>query len=483
MPDFGPVGHGRSPSSAPPPPCQDQNGCLDFFEFEALVNHLRRTEGMTLADVEELRTLYDRSLEHADASEPLADAVWHITVFLGYSAAKEEIAKISAEVDADGSGEVSFEELLKIVRNVRDKERKAIKRVVNKYGENDHVAIEVLGVALNALGYFVTEECVFEILDALGELEDEDYLTLDELAAFLRQYRKTEGFTKREMEELQTAFERNARKETHALRTLEAGRVLRWFGFTKTVQEVQQIVSSIDFDNSGELELNEFVKLMRRMHQEEAKERHKIFESMKNPNTGEVPVKKLDQAMAMLEGCEPDERQVRVALRRTIEQLGLGSGGGGGKKKKAKKEKKEKKSKKKDKEEEPEEDLGQEVRFFDMEGFEGFFRNFRDLAVAEVHKNVGYSAKEVRLFRNIFKSYDKDGGGTIARSELIAVLSEYFPESTKSKEGQKKIEYAISQVDQDGNCELDFDEFLRLMRICDDQRDADDLAAELEVNI
>merc|ERR1712190_481748 len=67
------------------------------------------------------------------------------------------------------------------------------------------------------------------------------------------------------------------------------------------------------------------------------------------------------------------------------------------------------------------------------------------------------------------------------RSELMTLIGEYFPDSTKSKAAQKDIQRALNEVDTDANGYLNFQEFLLLMRKCDDSRDSRDIELEQEV--
>ncbi len=58
----------------------------------------------------------------------------------------------------------------------------------------------------------------------------------------------------------------------------------------------------------------------------------------------------------------------------------------------------------------------------------------------------------------MFGLFDKDGGGTISNSELGTVMRTLGQNPTETE-----IEAMIREVDIDGNGEIDFDEFCRLM--------------------
>jgi len=452
----------------------DGNGEVSLLEFEGLREYLRKTEGMTKDDVEELRILYDKSTGRSSGDrEPVAEEIWRVTMYLGYSVPLNEIQEIAKQVDSDGNNDISFSEMLKLIRRVREEEKADMVEVLSQHGSNPAaLPIEDLGLALSDLGYFVSEEVVFEILDVLGAQENEDSLTLDELANFMRRYRLTEGFTQEELDELGDTFQKESRGPNSALRTLDVGRVLRWYGFSRTVQQVQNLVKWIDFDCSGELELTEFLKLMRRMYQDEAKARYSVFDSFANKHTGEIPASAVPCALTRLYGAEPNPEFVEVALDKVASDVASGK----------------QERRKSNASETPL--VGEETEntieatplsYLNRVNFENFFKHYRQLVVDEIHANAGYSPAEVSHLRMTFASYDKDGSGTVERAELAKLLGEFFPDSTKSKKGQQQIQEAVAQVDRDGNGELDFNEFLFLMRKCDDARDANDLQLELQV--
>jgi len=81
----------------------------------------------------------------------------------------------------------------------------------------------------------------------------------------------------------------------------------------------------------------------------------------------------------------------------------------------------------------------------------------------------------------LFNMYDEDASGTIEHGEIKKLVYDHFPEATRSREGQQKVQKVLAEVDTDANNSLDFQEFLKLMRKCDNWRDAADLAIEQQV--
>uniref|UniRef100_A0A8W8HYU8 EF-hand domain-containing protein n=1 Tax=Magallana gigas TaxID=29159 RepID=A0A8W8HYU8_MAGGI len=65
---------------------------------------------------------------------------------------------------------------------------------------------------------------------------------------------------------------------------------------------------------------------------------------------------------------------------------------------------------------------------------------------------------QVEEFREAFSLFDKDGSGNISGGELASVMRSLGQNPTMAE-----LEELINEVDQDGNGEIDFNEFLQMM--------------------
>ncbi|KAJ8527318.1 hypothetical protein ON010_g14946 [Phytophthora cinnamomi] len=74
-------------------------------------------------------------------------------------------------------------------------------------------------------------------------------------------------------------------------------------------------------------------------------------------------------------------------------------------------------------------------------------------------KYLGYSAQELELAREQFANYDTDSSGSINATELHKLFTSLGEQLTL-----KNVRELIKAVDTDGNGEVDFDEFLHLLR-------------------
>ncbi len=66
--------------------------------------------------------------------------------------------------------------------------------------------------------------------------------------------------------------------------------------------------------------------------------------------------------------------------------------------------------------------------------------------------------EEINEFREIFNLVDKDGGGSITKVELSELMDTLGIDASP-----EEIDLMISEIDQDGNGDIDFEEFVTVM--------------------
>eukprot|EP00927_Polykrikos_kofoidii_P000886 TRINITY_DN10332_c0_g2_i1.p1 TRINITY_DN10332_c0_g2~~TRINITY_DN10332_c0_g2_i1.p1 ORF type:complete len:986 (+),score=211.17 TRINITY_DN10332_c0_g2_i1:104-3061(+) len=504
---------------------EDGNGLVTFPEFEALLEHLRLCRGFTKAEAEELQALYIRAAGGANKMLSIGE-LWRISAYIGYAATPEKVQSIVSEIDKDGSHEVCFDELLNVVRGIRDSERQEMLRIVDRRGievgtklgigieahpdvdagspqpvtqltrsqapgrkrgavciaRDDTITltpeqrmrvaarktvrlplklpIEEVAPTLNELGYYVSEDVIAPLLEGMQmELENPAYVTVDELSAFLVEYRRAEGFSEAALKDLEYIFLREQRQsaagdDDNSLDALELGRVLRWFGISKSLQQVQRLIEEIDFDGSGQVEFGEFKKLMRQLLQAEAKHRRDIFAHLEDEGTGRMPVEKLSTALSLIMGVRPDESMVQAAIADAgvdcISSSSLLS-----------------------------QDWRNPKASLSQMSFEAIFASYKTRLVDTVRANAGYVPAEVEKLRALFARYDK-GEGIVYGAELRRVIADTFSEATRTKEGQQDMQKRIAEIAPEKPCRINFSQFLRLARMCQDRRDEEDIEQEVE---
>ena len=80
------------------------------------------------------------------------------------------------------------------------------------------------------------------------------------------------------------------------------------------------------------------------------------------------------------------------------------------------------------------------------------------MIMAHEDQATNWTVEQIAEFKEAFALFDKDGDGTITKNELRTVMQSLGQDPT-----DQDLDDMISEIDQDGNGEIDFDEFLVLM--------------------
>merc|ERR1719321_985202 len=112
-----------------------------------------------------------------------------------------------------------------------------------------------------------------------------------------------------------------------------------------------------------------------------------------------------------------------------------------------------------------------------MESFNVFISRFREVERAEFVKRAGFSEEQVDEYEAAFKQFDVDGGGTLSIQEINPILND-LGKAPKTVQQRKRLMEMIAEIDSDNTGEIDFLEFLQLMRKFVTDRDAEYMRKE-----
>jgi Ca2+-binding EF-hand superfamily protein len=115
-----------------------------------------------------------------------------------------------------------------------------------------------------------------------------------------------------------------------------------------------------------------------------------------------------------------------------------------------------------------------------FEGFVAFIRGYRALELEEYNRRAGFSESEVEKYRDTFNKYDKSGDGDLTIKELIPLLTALGREP-RTVIQREKLTTILSEIDEDGSGEINFLEFLQLMRRFTNESDAEQLRKEKDI--
>ena len=85
------------------------------------------------------------------------------------------------------------------------------------------------------------------------------------------------------------------------------------------------------------------------------------------------------------------------------------------------------------------------------------FPEFCEL-MGKMNGSRGSKEQQEEMLRDAFKVFDKDGGGSISSAELRHVLTNLGDKLT-----DEEVDEMMREADMDGNGEIDYDEFAKIM--------------------
>jgi len=418
--------------------------CADFQE---LVRELRRTEGFRERDLQELRSYFDREKIMQDVSAPLEsiaqEKVWRFMMLKGFPASEKEVQSFAEELYGDEANDVSFRQMLKLIRCLKEMERTQTLELIETY---DHVGrngilVDDLRLALGSLGYYPDEDSISEYLCTIGKKHgSEDSLTAEELEAFLHEYRQCQGFTREQVKGLSEVFAQADSTGRGQLNSLELTKVLRWAGFRVSLQDSRHAILPFD-EGTGLLSMPEVLKLIRRLHAQEAEARHSTFLSLADESAGQqatMSMKELPDAMQAIRGHAPEPSMLRGMMRLLGAQTKKG---------------------------------------LSFEAFEHVCKLLTTCEMKFMRRRAGFTPEEVTGLRAVYQSYGLSSNGSIPESKLPQLLLHAFPTYATSARQQLRARAFVEDLKK-RSCSLTFDDFLRLVRLAEDEAELTDFEDE-----
>jgi len=405
---------------------EDGRGELDLEEFKHLMDLIVQREGFTKSEYEGFMNIYHR-FDRDNSGEISTTELVAILNWLGYAASAQSMAPIIAEVDVDGSGEINEREYLICMRKVRERELNLVQKTMeaaDEDGSGDINMDEVITV-LQALGYDSCEHIVIkEAADDAGLLDEE--LDLGELWRLLLVYRNREGMSNAEVKAIDAAFNKQDRDRSGELTTLEATSALRELGYKVDFEVLQSTLAKVDVDDTGELDKQEFRKMVRMLSERDNAMFREVFHRHDTEKKG------LSES----------------AFREAMIELGY----------------------------DPPRFPGKDEQRDENASLDTFVRICRQLAEDErstFKQNGGWSDVDVDHFRIVFQRYDSKQTGEIANKELVSLIEDINPEMASNKAMRPQLLALMREVDQDGSGSLDFSDFLKLMYLFREFNDRD----------
>jgi len=308
--------------------------------------------------------------------------------------------------DLDSSGGLSEEELRKVLVNKR---------------------------------YTPLREVLDEILDEIydGDWDPESSeLQFEEYFDFMLIFEQRDGFTKAQVRELRTVYDRFDEDNSGEVSVMECAELFRYVGYRVTLEDLRDHVMEVDENGSGQLDFREFLRLMRLYREKELHKIRTVFDKCKDQSRDQMPVRMLEKSLVGL-GHDPPFQLL------------------------------------------PGMEKQKYISFDDMVAIAD---SCRSAYVAKERKKAGFSDEEIEHFQEIYKRFDLNKNGEIDNLELQNILKE-FGWQPRSREQQTELmnkidnaralarEAGVQDVGSDGSPTLRFWTFIQLARMCKTEED------------
>lgn len=328
--------------------------------------------------------------------------------------------KPDPDLEPDPPIYLRFREALLWSRRLRELEHRKYKAIFETYDKDSSGKIDrsELGTLMSEFGYTVSKATCDEFVSRVDEDFDgqgkDGQLDFDEFVNFMWVLRRQDGFAKDECREISKVFLRFDTDKSGQIDTLELNSILRFMGYTTSLEDAQVFLAEVDFDGSGDLDYFEFQKLMRLHREAYLSAVHEVFNNFLN-NDGKLSRLSLPMALREL-GHEPVEFSFSLtaakclsdALAARIQARGQGS------------------------------------EFVDFDEFVDTVEARRAVHVIRSRRCAGFSNAEVDLFRQIFESYVKYERGFIPACDIGPLLEEFGIELKTQPERDR----AVSEIDR-----------------------------------
>ncbi|CAK0807902.1 unnamed protein product, partial [Prorocentrum cordatum] len=386
-----------------------QSTCLDggyFTEFE----------------IKSLRVAYRRFLTPG-CPEMHKDDLQELVRHLGYIVLSPAIVTELAN-EITPYNDLDFDDVVRFVEKYARRECASFREIFDMYDKDKSGAISILELRslMADMGFNPSKQLITEASRHLDYSENGE-LTFRELLHFFTVYRHTHGFCKSEIAELRETFETftTERGTASGMPLLSVARALiQAFGlqFEDTAVAITSKViarSSEDdpqADQNEILNFEEFLAFARALKEAEQEQYRREFVKHDADNSGVIEIEELQGCLRNL-GHEPT-RGVIVEVLKEVDF--------------------------------------EEDGTLDMEEFYNFMLVFRD--------REGFMNQELVEMRQVFCKFDEDASESISVHELGAMLR-YMGYTVTMGD----LHMLIAQVDVDRSGDLDFREFIRLMRL------------------
>jgi Ca2+-binding EF-hand superfamily protein len=428
---------------------------VDEEGFVDAVRKLRKTAGFTSEERDELMGAWGKFCPAEVDPSPQAGSKLYLPLpkfknLLQYQSYNVDVFDDFLIKIGQRDKPIRHDDFLWAVRMFRNELTSSYEKVfhASDFDRSGEIEINELYDCLKRLGFYCNAKAVQEAMDIVDR-DKTGGMSFDEFILLMQHLRKSEGFTKAEIDEFESLHAKFDTDNDGEISTLELGFLLRYLGMPTNLDMLQKNLYEVDVDGSGSMDMGELLKLMRKFRNDEEYTTEATFSALAEADCDDqgnplhdppqyyIPVEALPDIIAAM-GYEPTPHMVGLARKLPP------------------------------------------WCFFpqtNLAGFKTFTVAYRDLERSEFHVRAGFTEEQVEEYRTSFQAYDRSGDGEMSVNEIMPLLKDLgrAPQTPKQRD---RLAQMLDEIDEDKTGEISFDEFLQLMRKFCDEQDVEKLAKE-----
>lgn len=208
------------------------------------------------------------------------------------------VNRLIARKGMDGC--ISFQEFLQAAKKLRNVEVEDMMKQFQLFDSDGSGSIGRTELEHMLIEYGFTPLC--KVLDeyfAVINVNDWNNLDFEEIVFLKDLYKKREGYTKAELEEMHEHFDLFDSDNDGILHCNQLSQLMRHRGFDVNVHDLQGLFGQVDFDGNGQLDFSELVRLLR-IHREEDLDELKIVFNTSKTWANTVALESLESMLSEL---------------------------------------------------------------------------------------------------------------------------------------------------------------------------------------
>jgi len=287
----------------------DGDGVLDFPEVVLLLHVYRYSEGFTHSEIASLTSIFNKELKvNKDGTKAIAvEATMLANILMQFfgPVVAEWAKDLEKEVVRGGTSQktkaedgaqaapagVTQAECLLWARRLRDKEFEWYRKAFHDFDDDNSGAISMgeLKAAIKHCGYTLPQKTIDQLLSTATERgeynpDGDGEMDFDVFVHVMQILHEADGFNEKEMEEIQNCFDKFDEDGSGDMDVIELTDLLHYMGHMSKMDEVQMLVSKVDYNNSGTLHFREFLRLMRLHREDEVNVIRDVYEEHEDEN-------------------------------------------------------------------------------------------------------------------------------------------------------------------------------------------------------